>query len=304
MTKFKYDDTFLARWLNDDLTDQELKDFENNEDYKTLSKIALKSAEFEIPAFDKSDTKDRVKKAAYYSKSKVRPLYYKIAIAASLILIFTLGGINYIQNKTTTLTTNYGESKVFTLPDGSYAELNGNSSLVFKNKKWRNNKRFLSLKGECYFKVKRGSKFTVQSDQGIINVLGTQFNVKALGNFYMVECYEGKVLIENAKNKITLTRGNSVQYKNGKLHKATFTNTIPNWKNDVYIYDETPLNVVFNDLQNMYEINELITTKVNLNQKFTGKLVVNDLKKALNIVCKPMNLEYKLLKNTIIISQL
>ena len=41
----EYDDTFLARWLNNDLSEVELDDFKNHPDFLLYNKIATKSQE-------------------------------------------------------------------------------------------------------------------------------------------------------------------------------------------------------------------------------------------------------------------
>lgn len=302
--KYRDDNTFLGRWLNNDLTKEELKDFQDSEDYKTLSKIAERSTEFGIPTFDQNHVKTKIQQSIYHSKTKVISIYYKIAIAASIAILCSIVGMNYLNTSTTTFTSNLGESIAFTLPDGSIVELNGKSTITFVKKDWKNNKRKLHLQGEGLFKVKKGSKFTVESNEGNVSVLGTQFNVKTFNNFYAVECYEGKVEVEKNNNKTILSSGKGFQYKNRKQHNLILKNPNPNWKSKNYTYNKMPLSIVFNDLQNIYNIANLKLTKTDLSMEFTGKLVVDDLKKALDIICKPMNLKYAISKNSITITSL
>ena len=50
-----YDDTFLARWLNNELTSKELEEFEASSDFLIYKKIAEKSSELKPPSFNKEE---------------------------------------------------------------------------------------------------------------------------------------------------------------------------------------------------------------------------------------------------------
>ncbi|UZO80551.1 FecR family protein [Aquimarina sp. ERC-38] len=304
MINYKDDDTFLGRWLSGNLTDKELKEFQKSDDFELLSKIAQKSTEFKSPVFNMNNVKLEIQKSIYNKKPKVLSLYYKIGIAASIALLCTIAGISYFSSLKTTITTHIGELRTVTLPDGSVAELNGKSLLTYKKKDWENNKRTLFLEGEGFFKVKKGSTFTVMSNEGRVSVVGTQFNVKTLPDFYAVECYEGKVQVKKDTTTLLLSSGKGFYYKYGNQHNLSVEHTYPNWKSKNYTYDKIPLSVVFRDLQNIYHITNLKPTTTDLALEFTGQLVTDDLYKALNIICKPMHLTYTLSKDNIIITPL
>ena len=48
----QYDDTFLARWLADELTAEELQEFQNSEDYEKYTQIVDTLETAEMPEFD------------------------------------------------------------------------------------------------------------------------------------------------------------------------------------------------------------------------------------------------------------
>lgn len=302
-------DTFLARWLNNDLTEDELLEFQNSKDFDAFNKIAQLSQKFEVPNFEHQKVKDKIfstidnyssfsevtiKKEENNKRTKVKSLFFRTAIAASVAVLVMLVGVQLWAGKTTTVVTNYGENKTIMLPDGSKVELNSNSELSYLKKDWDNGDRNLTLKGEAYFAVQKGSTFSVTSNQGVVQVVGTKFNVKTLDYYYAVECYEGKVLVNKNKEEILLTSGAGVHYKDSQSEFVTFANTSPDWKNKDYIYKETPLGVVFSDLQNEYALSNFQLEKVNLTATFTGRLFIDDLEKALEVICKPMNLLYQI----------
>ena len=55
------DDTFLAKWLNKDLTEEERIAFEKTSAYKEYAKIIEKMELFEAPVFDKEGTFEKIK---------------------------------------------------------------------------------------------------------------------------------------------------------------------------------------------------------------------------------------------------
>src|SRR5690606_8958967 len=82
--------------------------------------------------------------------------------------------------------TDFGEIQTITLPDGSKATLNGNSTLQI-SENWEES-REVWLDGEAFFEVKkipekssqpgalRGKKFLVHTHHLAVEVLGTTFN--------------------------------------------------------------------------------------------------------------------------------
>ena len=92
----------------------------------------------------------------------------------------------------------------FHLPDSSFVALNMGSELYYTKKGWQTERR-VELKGEAFFKVKKGSIFEVETDQGIISVLGTEFNVKSWNNYFEVTCYSGLVRVKTPKKTVQLS---------------------------------------------------------------------------------------------------
>ncbi len=100
------------------------------------------------------------------------------------------------------------EKTAVELPDLSQVKLNAQSRLTFNKKSW-NKKREVVLDGEAYFKVAKGSKFSVITKDGTVTVLGTQFNVKHRDNYFEVVCFEGSVGVEYKESSVTLKPGYS-----------------------------------------------------------------------------------------------
>lgn len=102
-----------------------------------------------------------------------------ILLAAALTLYLTRSTptqINYI-----TTSTQRGEQRTETLPDGSIVHLNAESSIIFPETFTSTNDRNIQLTGEAFFEVAKDETkpFVIHSANLITTVLGTSFNVRA-----------------------------------------------------------------------------------------------------------------------------
>ncbi|HJW29309.1 MAG TPA: FecR family protein, partial [Saprospiraceae bacterium] len=129
--------------------------------------------------------------------STARPKQFKLIswrwvslAAAAIALIFWITTLN----KPTTILALAGEQKEIQLPESSEVRLNAGSSVTYNGRNFTKD-REIHLKGEAFFKVQHGSKFTVLTEQGSVTVLGTSFNVIAWPDRFEVSCYTGKVKV-------------------------------------------------------------------------------------------------------------
>ena len=282
------DDTFLARWLNKDLTEQEHIAFEKTEEYKEYAKIIEKSDLFEAPIFNQEETFNKIQNKIK-SQQKVRKLVLNriYSIAASVALLF---GIFYFIGKDTVYKTSYGEQLAVVLPDGSKVQLNAKSKISFDKRDWQKGKRNVTLNGEGYFKVQKGSKFTVETELGSVSVLGTQFNVKRTQGYFDVKCFEGSVRFKDASDEIILTPGKGYQKIKGAVGKNTVFETIsPSWISGESSFVETPLAYVVKELEKQYKVS-IETGSVNMNQLFTGSFSNKNRDVALKSVFIPLQI--------------
>ncbi|MCF6349889.1 MAG: FecR family protein [Flavobacteriaceae bacterium] len=286
------DAVFLAKWMANEMTDRDLKKLVNNEDFLTylaLKKGILLYERLEEPL---DNSFKIIQNKIENSTPKVKKLYLKwvISIAASLVLFFSIS--NFFKNQPVLNTTNFGEQKTITLLDSSKVTLTAKSEIKYHKKEWKN-KRELFLNGEAFFKVKKGSKFTVKTKNGKIEVLGTQFNVNSNKDFFEVTCYFGKVnVIYNAKEYILLPGQGFRKIIGSKMEKLITTQTIPTWLNGVSTYKSVPLKHVILDLEKQFDI-KFDATKINTKMLFTGSFNHKNKKLAFTTVFKAMYVDYK-----------
>jgi ferric-dicitrate binding protein FerR (iron transport regulator) len=249
-----HNDTFLAKWMASEISNEELKTLVSKEDYHAYLKLK-KSIEV-IEGLDRpvNDSFSAVKHKIKNRKKNVMPLYSKwaIGIAASILVLF--GVFNFFSDSIITFNTNYGESKYITLKDGSELILNSKSQLSYNEDKWDEN-RLLKLEGEAYFKVAKGKTFTVKTKNGNVQVLGTQFNVNSFEDFFDVLCYEGKVSVNTEKDNQILNPNDGFRKVNGfKSESYSSKSAEPTWINGETTYKSTPLYYVIKTFENTYNV--------------------------------------------------
>lgn len=284
----------ISKWLNDELSARELATFKNTSDYESYKDIVENSARFQQPAFDEKlgliDLKERL---TVKNETPVKKLnfssYYKIAA----MLVVALGaGIFFLLNRSEVVTTGYSEMAVLELPDQSTVKLNADSKIKYKPTKW-DEQRQLRLEGEAYFQVEKGKKFTVETDQGEISVLGTKFNVKDRKGYFEVYCYEGAVRVNVANREIILRKGNSIKVIDGEIRNLkSFDRQAPGWTVQESDFEAIPLKYVIAELERQFDL-EIETQKVDLEQLFTGSFSLTNKEVALKAISVPLQLNYK-----------
>ncbi|WP_452602975.1 FecR family protein [Pontimicrobium sp. MEBiC06410] len=295
MRKESFDETFLARWIAGELTPEETRAFKESKHYLEYKKINNGMNMLEMPSYNHEANLAKLyntidNKANTTKVKKLIPNWiYKVAA----VLIVALGIMFF--NNTNEYETNFGEQEVVTLPDNSKVYLNANSILDFNKGNWANN-RVLEFNGEGFFDVEKGTKFSVQSSEGLVEVLGTEFNVISRKDYLEVKCHEGKVKVSTINdNNITtttvLTVGDAVRVVDNVVEKWNFNEEKPTWLSGESSFKDTPLTQVIKSLENQYNL-EVNPSGVDLNKRFTGSFTHKDVKIALQTVFGPMHISY------------
>mgnify|MGYP001812689396 FL=1 len=189
-------ENYLAKWLNNELTEAELAEFRNSDEYASYQRILEASSTLEAPSFNVENALEAVKNKRTLQESKVVQLkpfkrFLRVAAAVTIIMV---GSYFYLNTLDDSFATQYAENKEVVLPDSSEILLNADSEITYSSKKW-DKERNVSLEGEAFFKVAKGKRFTVSTDHGTVAVLGTQFNVENRKGFFEVTCFEGLVSV-------------------------------------------------------------------------------------------------------------
>ncbi|MBO9631561.1 MAG: DUF4974 domain-containing protein [Chitinophagaceae bacterium] len=190
-------------------------------------------------------------------------------------------------------TPNGGQYQVI-LPDGTKAWLNAASVLRFPIS-FTGNERKVQLSGEAYFEVAQNSKlpFRVlttdaqEAPLGVVEVLGTSFNVNAYHNEPTVRTtlVEGKVRVSAAdtnrsQTPVILTQGmqsivENDQGRGGNIRVIRVdTDDVIAWKNGLFNFNNADIKTVMRQLARWYDVEVVYEGNLS-NEKFDGEISRN-----------------------------
>lgn len=294
MKDFEKDESFLARWAENKLTNEELTQFESEEDFVLFNKINETASSFKVKKanIDSDYTKVKQKLSKKSKVIQLKKLYY---IAASVIIIF---GLFQYMNSSKTITAGFGKKILAELPDGSKVHINAGSEINYKRFFWKEEK-IINLKGEAYFEVEKSANgFKVISESGEVNVLGTKFNVMDRNQRFNVVCYTGKVSVK--QNDITedfiLEKGDRISIFNNKAISNQTLNEVPNWINGLSVFKDEPLQMVLASIERQFKVN-IKRGSVDTSKLFSGSFVHSNLEAALKTTLPVMGITYQLSKD-------
>ena len=300
MKNYETDETFLGRWIDGDLSEEELIQFKKTETYKQYQLINKESQLLSGPDIDVEAALQNVKQKlkSKPSKPKTIRLWQTISIAAMLII-----SLGVFMNSSKTYTNGIGDTQTIVLEDGSEVNLNANSSVSLKRFFWANNKT-VNLTGEAYFTINKGDGFKVETSKGTVRVLGTEFNIKDR-TYFELKCYEGKVEFTH-KNKTSpanlLTKGMQINIEEETIKNITFKEDIPSWRKGMSKFDEKPLYLVLEEITQYFDVT-FDSKNINTSRLFSGSFEHKNLDIALKSTLVPMGINYKLEQNTYILSE-
>ena len=283
----------VRKWLADELTEAELEIFKKMDDYSMHSKIIEGAQYFKAPDVSKEANIEELysSKGNNENTTSRKSFDYKMLfkIAATITIVL---GVSYFffLNNDQTFSTLASEKHSLELPDNSEVVLNAKSEIVFNKNEWKD-KREVHLKGEAFFRVKKGSAFDVVTEKGKITVLGTQFSVKNRANFFEVICYEGLVNVKHAKDSRNLPAGSTLRIVDGITTFETVDFNRPQWLNNVSSFKSVPFYQVIKEFERQYDVTvnaENIDTK----RFFTGGFVHNNMQDGLKSITLPLDLNY------------
>jgi ferric-dicitrate binding protein FerR (iron transport regulator) len=288
---------YIRRWIEGSLDEEERKNFEKTEAYKSLHKISESLRAFRAPEYPVEEEWSRLaeQKPGRSKTNSVRWIQSFTRIAAVLVILF---GIYYLffHDTRKTIRTNTAENKALQLPDSSSVILNAQSVLSYSSKNWLQS-REVNLNGEAYFTVTHGTRFEVITPTGTIQVIGTQFNVKNRPDYFEVICYEGLVQVESAGEVVELPPHYMYRVLNGQATRSdNLQENNPGWIRDESSFHSVPFNQVIQEFERQYDVT-ITLRNVDKDQLFTGRFVNSDMDLALQSITIPLNLRYQIEKD-------
>jgi len=205
--------------------------------------------------------------------------------AAAVIAVLIIGTVvlYYVRKPDYTyISTPYAATKTVWLPDSSEVVLNANSAVRF-NRKGTSGKREVWVTGEAFFKVRHIEKagsaqpFAVYAGDAVIEVLGTEFNVKAINNTTSVLLQQGSVRFSiPASSASTIMQPNEYcQYSplQGKIITRTANPVLfTSWLEKKYVFEKATVQDVCETLKEYFGFDFIIKRPELETQVISGTL--------------------------------
>ena len=232
--------------------------------------------------------------------------------AAVVLLVVAAWAMFYWQTShdpllaTTTIVVAEDTITNVTLPDGSQVFLNTAARLSYQHD-FNTDTRTVVLSGEGYFEVAHNPAvpFLIHTDQTIVRVVGTTFNVNAADSAVRITVNSGKVAFSHQYDTLTLTRDAVGVFRQDTQTLRTFHNDSPNylaWKTGKLTFNNTPLQQVVQDLQKHYRVPIQITNEELKALTFTGAFDQQPLEEVLLELSTVLDAHYSYQNNQIIFS--
>ncbi len=227
-------------------------------------------------------------------QKKLSRVYFLMSYAAAAVLVFTIGLTLVAQLYVKTIEVGKGEHLTVNLPDNSEVIINAESKLSYKPLWWLVT-RETYLQGEAFFKVKKGSTFTVFSDQKSVEVLGTSFNIYSRDSKYSVTCLSGQVQVQALEQSLRLLPDMNVVVNNNKLelNNEIDGSSAISWTQNRFSFIGVPLVDVVAEIERQYNIK--VRSRSALDYQYTGHFSKTKRpEEVLEIVGKPFGIQFKI----------
>nr|WP_307767663.1 FecR domain-containing protein [uncultured Prevotella sp.] len=271
----------------------------NKVEFDTLNNIMAQTETTETKDFNTEVAWNRIENrltndTPQYTKAlKLRSVF---SIAASLLLLIGVGTLAYhyfVETERTTFANTSTIASLVTLPDGTDVTLSPQASLSFEE---QDGKRIAALEGQAFFNVEHTDKpFTVEAGALKVEVLGTSFKVDAtLQDTESVAVATGRVRVSTNSQAVTLTKGESVVHKNGKLIAKKQGNAQTEVKE--FVFNNTPLATAIKEIEQGMDV-QIETEKNLLKNRITTKLHTNNPEKVVAELAMLCNCRYETLSS-------
>lgn len=241
--------------------------------------------------------------------------YLKAAVFAGIVVCAVAIIIYNTLYFTTTISTQYAQTRIVPLPDGSVVTLNANSTLRYTNNWIKTHKREVWLSGEAFFQVQRkptwtNSTFTVHTGQLHVEVLGTTFNVNNRHGKVQVVLNTGKVKLKpvnSIRDTVTMQPKDLVEFtaeKESFVKKKVNPEEHSSWRNHKLIFNETPLYQIAQVLEDTYGLEVVFDDPSLRGRRFTGAIPNRDINLLLSVLSQSMNIHMMTNNQTIIVKSI
>lgn len=317
----RMDSDKLVRYLKGDTNQTESEEvyqwisesIENEREFKTLRRLHDFILWHEEKATEKP-VKKTVQKRHVHIIARIAAVFF-IGVGLFYFYLHTTGrdfssfvnGKNLEMMETVVPTGQYIE---LVLDDGTKVWLNSKSTLTHPTR-FKGSKRVVHLSGEGYFDVSHDPRhpFIVETSGYKIEVLGTEFNIRAYEGLYPFEAslLEGSIMVESTDmvERLYLKPNERAVGEKDELKKTSFKEDELRWREGILFIDDKSIHEILPILEQYYGVKFVIENEnLKKDKKFTGKFLIRDgIEHILNVFMLQdyFNFEINTSKNLIII---
>lgn len=179
------------------------------------------------------------------------PFWAASAAAAAILAAFLFFG----WRNSWTEYHSYDLAQTFVLRDGSAITLSPGSELRLQPHR---DGRSVQMKGQVLFSVAKnpGRPFSVRTEDAFVQVLGTVFVVQTQPEGTRADVLEGRVRFAASSEEegLVLRKGESALIRDGQPQRSLQTPNPAAWAVGKFVYDETPLESVLEELSAFFGV--------------------------------------------------
>ena len=228
---------------------------------------------------------DETKPEAKIHSISSSPAKRIIAIAASILLVAAFSLFLFTQLDQPQLVAQSGDTILeVTLTDGSVATLRPNSSLYLAEH--GDNRHLYSMNGEIFFEVTSDPNrtFSVETEAGVADVLGTSFNVRDWDGETMLYLEKGSVRLSlsDRSESITLSPGQLSYITANRITapEETEADLVTAWRNNELVFRDRPVHEILNELEHHYGI-QISAPESIRNERLGGAILLEEREESL-----------------------
>lgn len=276
-------DLLLLKWSDGTITDAEMQVLSESYDRASLDDFRSGVDGLVLEVRDTKEQWEAVQRKMVNHPS-VKTGYGKWHIAA-VVLLLVLAAVWYwgLRSPFTEVINNTQEPMHIAMSDGTEIELAPRSSISYDEDKYLGY-RSVGLVGHAFFVVHQKGEFRVATNQGVVSVLGTSFDVWEQGtDLLVVSCHTGKVAVTTSSgSQLTISAGQTARCTaNASEINDVDLDPTPQWMRGQLTFDDVPLADIYVQLEAFYDIS---FDGSPTSSKFSGALPTGDLSKVIEIL--------------------
>jgi transmembrane sensor len=217
--------------------------------------------------------------------------------AAAAALLFAVFRIAHRPNdvggvlRASEFATEHAEMVTASLDDGSVVRLAPESRLRVTPVASR---REVWLDGEAFFAVAKDSSrpFAVRTRAGSVEVLGTRFDLRVVGDELRLVVTEGKVALTSGTHRQIVVAGQVAHVRDGRAPVVESTakiDSLLSWTDGFIVFQNTPLRQVTRELERRYDVRVLLPDSTIASRTVTAWFTNQDFHQVLFAICRAVD---------------